>query len=47
MSATSSKTWRLRFPNTIFMEIMGLPTEDAKRFQLRETQILHGGDGDP
>ena len=37
----------LRFPNTIFMEIMGLPTEDAKRFQAWETQILHGGYGDP
>jgi len=32
----------LRFPNTIFMEIMGLPITDADQFQVWETQILHG-----
>lgn len=34
----------LRFPNTIFMEIMGLPVGDAAIFQEWETAILHGGD---
>jgi cytochrome P450 len=33
----------LRFPNTIFMELMGLPVEDAAQFQVWETAILHGG----
>jgi cytochrome P450 len=32
----------LRFPNTIFMEIMGLPLADAATFQQWETAILHG-----
>ena len=31
----------LRFPNTIFMEIMGLPVSDAAQFQVWETAILH------
>ncbi|HTK66331.1 MAG TPA: cytochrome P450 [Pseudonocardia sp.] len=31
----------LRFPNTIFMEIMGLPVEEAERFQYWEEEILH------
>ncbi|HVW40019.1 MAG TPA: cytochrome P450 [Amycolatopsis sp.] len=33
----------LRFPNTIFMEIMGLPVSDAEQFQVWETAILHAG----
>jgi cytochrome P450 len=33
----------LRFPNTIFMEIMGLPVSDAAQFQAWETAILHAG----
>ena len=33
----------LRFPNTIFMEIMGLPVSDADQFQEWETSILHTG----
>ena len=33
----------LRFPNTIFMEIMGLPVADATQFQTWETAILHAG----
>jgi cytochrome P450 len=33
----------LRFPNTIFMEIMGLPVADAAQFQVWERQILHEG----
>ena len=33
----------LRFPNTIFMEIMGLPVADAAQFQAWETDILHTG----
>jgi len=33
----------LRFPNTIFMEIMGLPVSDADQFQAWETAILHTG----
>jgi cytochrome P450 len=33
----------LRFPNTVFMEIMGLPVSDADQFQVWETVILHGG----
>jgi cytochrome P450 len=32
----------LRFPNTIFMEMLGLPVEDAAVFQNWETKILHG-----
>jgi cytochrome P450 len=31
----------LRFPNTIFMEIMGLPVAEAERFQYWEEEILH------
>jgi cytochrome P450 len=31
----------LRFPNTIFMEVMGLPVEEAERFQYWEEEILH------
>jgi cytochrome P450 len=37
----------LLFPNMIFMEIMGLPQEDAATFQHWETEILHLGYGDP
>jgi cytochrome P450 len=37
----------LRFPNTIFMEIMGLPVADAAQFQEWETAILHGTAGGP
>jgi cytochrome P450 len=33
----------LRFPNTIFLELMGMPVEDADRFQEWETAILHEG----
>ncbi len=33
----------LVFPNTIFMEIMGLPVADAVQFQTWETDILHTG----
>jgi cytochrome P450 len=33
----------LRFPNTIFMELMGLPVADAATFQAWETDILHTG----
>jgi cytochrome P450 len=33
----------LRFPNTIFMELMGLPVADADQFQAWETRILHTG----
>jgi cytochrome P450 len=33
----------LRFPNTIFMELMGLPVSDAPQFQVWETDILHKG----
>jgi len=33
----------LRFPNTIFMEIMGLPEADAPQFQVWEMAILHTG----
>jgi cytochrome P450 len=33
----------LRFPNTIFMELMGLPVADADLFQEWETAILHAG----
>jgi cytochrome P450 len=33
----------LLFPNTIFMEIMGLPVSDAGQFQKWETDILHTG----
>jgi cytochrome P450 len=36
----------LVFPNTIFMDIMGLPREDAVSFQKWETDILHMGYGD-
>ena len=35
----------LRFPNTIFMEIMGLPVSDAGQFQVWENAILHGEAG--
>jgi cytochrome P450 len=31
----------LLFPNVIFMELMGLPVEDAAQFQIWETEILH------
>jgi cytochrome P450 len=31
----------LLFPNVIFMELMGLPVEDAPQFQIWETEILH------
>jgi cytochrome P450 len=37
----------LRFPNTVFMEIMGLPVSDAAQFQAWETLILHGGAAGP
>ena len=33
----------LRFPNTIFLEMMGLPVTDAAKFQEWETAILHLG----
>ena len=33
----------LRFPNQIFMDLMGLPVTDADRFQDWETAILHEG----
>jgi cytochrome P450 len=33
----------LRFPNTIFLELMGLPVSDAAQFQAWETAILHNG----
>jgi cytochrome P450 len=33
----------LRFPNTIFLELMGLPVTDADQFQEWETAILHEG----
>ena len=36
----------LRFPNTIFMEMMGLPLSDAAQFQVWETAILHSGPRD-
>jgi cytochrome P450 len=32
----------LLFPNVIFMDIMGLPREDADKFQAWEVAILHG-----
>ncbi len=35
----------LVFPNSIFMDIMGLPRTDAARFQQWEVAILHGGNG--
>lgn len=35
----------LKFPNSIFCELMGLPLEDAERFQVWETAILHEGAG--
>jgi cytochrome P450 len=31
----------LVYPNVIFMELMGLPVEDAPQFQIWETEILH------
>ena len=31
----------LRFPNTVFMELFGLPVPDAAQFQVWETAILH------
>jgi cytochrome P450 len=37
----------LLFPNTIFMDIMGLPRADAELFQHWETEILHTGYADP
>lgn len=36
----------LRFPNTIFMEMLGLPLADAARFQAWETRILHADPAD-
>jgi cytochrome P450 len=33
----------LRFPNQIFMDLMGLPVADAEKFQAWETAILHEG----
>jgi cytochrome P450 len=33
----------LRFPNQIFMELMGMPITDAEQFQEWETAILHEG----
>ncbi|HEX3898006.1 MAG TPA: cytochrome P450 [Mycobacteriales bacterium] len=36
----------LRFPNTVFMEIMGLPVTDAAQFQKWETTMLHSVLGD-
>jgi cytochrome P450 len=33
----------LRFPNTIFLELMGMPVSDAAQFQAWETAILHSG----
>ncbi len=32
----------LLFPNVIFMDLMGLPLEDAEQFQAWEVAILHG-----
>jgi cytochrome P450 len=32
----------LLFPNVIFMDLMGLPREDAEQFQAWEVAILHG-----
>jgi cytochrome P450 len=37
----------LLFPNTIFMDIMGLPRADADLFQQWEVDILHGGRSTP
>jgi cytochrome P450 len=37
----------LKFPNTIFMELMGLPVADADQFQVWETKILHTQLEDP
>lgn len=33
----------LRFPNTIFLDLMGMPVADADRFQRWEEKILHEG----
>jgi len=33
----------LKLPNQVFMDLMGLPVEDADQFQVWETQILHQG----
>jgi cytochrome P450 len=33
----------LRFPNTIFLELMGMPLTDADRFQQWEKAIIHEG----
>jgi cytochrome P450 len=33
----------LRFPNVIFMDMFGLPRDDAEQFQSWEVDILHGG----
>jgi cytochrome P450 len=34
----------LRFPNTIFLELMGMPIEDADQFQQWETAMVHAPD---
>jgi cytochrome P450 len=34
----------MRFPNTIFLELMGMPVEDADRFQQWETAMVHAPD---
>jgi cytochrome P450 len=34
----------LLFPNTIFLELMGMPVSDAAQFQEWETAILHAGE---
>jgi cytochrome P450 len=36
-----------RFPTSIFMELMGLPSEDVDQFLVWEDAILHSGDDDP
>lgn len=33
----------LKFPNSIFCDLMGLPLEDAEQFQVWESKILHEG----
>jgi cytochrome P450 len=35
----------LLFPNVIFMDLFGLPRDDAHQFQKWEVDILHGGHG--
>ena len=37
----------LLFPNVIFMDIFGLPRDDAHQFQRWEVDILHGGHSTP